>query len=135
MTPAKPPLRKRQPRRRSPHRSQSWPCAATTARAARKPKQRLQPAVPVAVSVTVAMADVLVPVARVALVIAATVGRPVATRVAIAVHRPAASAIVRRASKIAVRASATQPSVRSAKRSNAPTWRCASSQHRRMAKP
>lgn len=77
------------------------------------------------------MAAVPVPVARVVLAAIAVIVEPLV--VATAARPAAVSAIVRRA-KIAARAWVTLPSVHSAKLSSVPTWRCASSRRRPMAK-
>ena len=86
-------------------------------------------------SATVATAAGQVPVVR---VVPATVvvlaPMDAATVVAIAAHRPVVSATVLRASKTAARVWAMPLSAPSAKRSNARTWRCASSRRKPTAK-
>jgi ATP-dependent RNA helicase SUPV3L1/SUV3 len=139
-TPVKPRLSKPRPPRPSPRPSRSWPCAATTVRAARRPRLRLPAVAPVAVSATAVTVAVPAPAVRAVRAIAATVALRAVTHAAIVARRAvlvvqaAASATVRRASKIVVRAWAMPPSARSARRSSARTWRCASSRRRPMAK-
>jgi ATP-dependent RNA helicase SUPV3L1/SUV3 len=113
--------------------SEPRPRGARSVQGAGGQRQRRCVVLAAAVSATGAMvAGQQAPAARVVPVAIAALPAP--TRAVTVAHRPAVSATVLRVSKIAARALAMRPSAPSAKRSSAPTWRCASSRRRRMAK-